>query len=198
MWHRRRRHRLSLETEHRLSLLRNLAKELIEHQRVVTTHIRAKEAARFVEKLVTAAKKNTLHARRELVATLGSGTESVVKRLMDVVAPKFSDRKGGYTRILRYRFRRGDGAQLSLLEFSTPIEEAKKKKEKKPKPEKEKDAKKEISDPEKKVHKEKEEQPKKEEKKDPAEAKEIQAKETPKKGGFLRNLRQFLTGKDEQ
>jgi len=187
MWHQRRRGRLSLETEHRLSLIRNLVKELVIHQRVITTRLRAKAAAQLAEKLITIAKKNSLHARRNLIAKLGSGTEAIAKRLMEVVAPKFSDRKGGYTRILQYRFRKGDGAQLALLEFSTPIEtvekkprKAKKKKETKPTEEI-----KEIKEaPEKKKQKAEGE-------------KEAPPKETPKKGGFLGNLRKFLTGKDE-
>ena len=186
MWHRRRRGRLALETEHRVSLIRNLAKELVAHNRVITTRLRAREAARFTEKLITIAKQNSLHARRRLISELGSGTEAVAKRLIDVIAPKFSERKGGYTRILKYQFRKGDGAQLALLEFSSPVEII----EKKPKKEKKK---KEISKTfaEPKEHKE---TPKKEVTK--AEEK-APSKETPKKGGFLGSLRKFLTGKDE-
>ena len=193
MWHGRRRSRLSLETEHRLSLIRNLTKELVAHQRVVTTKTRAKEAAQFTEKLITIAKKNSLYARRRLISKLGMGTEAVAKRLIEVVAPKFSDRKGGYTRILRYKFRQGDGAQLALLEFSTPVEVI----EKKPRKEK----KKKIEKPahEHKEHKEAEHKVSKEEKKKTpkTEDKEDASKETPKKGGFLKGLRKFLTGKDE-
>ncbi len=198
MWHQRRRGRLSLETEHRISLIRNLTKELLTHQRVVTTHLRAKAAAQFTEKLITIAKQNTLHARRRLIAELGSGTETFAKRLIEVVAPKFSDRKGGYTRVLHYRFRKGDGAQLALLEFTTPIETT----EKKPKKEKKKKEAKiththEIH--EKKVSKEDIRKPDVSEEKKKAKAAddETPAKETPKKGGFLGNLRKFLTGKDE-
>lgn len=192
MWHQRRRGRLALEPEHRRSLIRNLAKELITHQRVVTTRLRAKEAARFTEKLITIARGNNLHARRRLVAELGSGTEAVAKRLIEVVVPKFSDRKGGYTRVLHYQVRKGDGAQLALVEFSTPVEivekKAKKKKEHKPTETKEVH--------EKKISKEKEE-PKSEKKEKSEEKKDVSGKETPKKGGFLSGLRKFLTGKDE-
>ena len=196
MWHGRRRGRLALESEHRLSLIRNLAKELIAHQRVVTTHLRAKEAARFTEKLITIAKRNDLHARRRLVTELGSGTEAVAKRLVEIVAPKFSARKGGYTRILHYQIRKGDGAQLALVEFSEPIEMIGKKvrKKKEQKPEKVK----EVKDVhEKKTPKETEEQKLGKQKEKAEEKKETPAKEAPKKGGFLSTLRKFLTGKDE-
>lgn len=196
MWHGRRRTRLSLETEHRLSLIRNLAKELVAHQRVVTTHLRAKAAAQFTEKLITLAKKNSLHSRRRIIAELGNGTEDVAKRLIEVVAPKFSDRKGGYTRILRYKFRQGDGAQLALLEFTTPVEviEPKTRKAKKKK------AHDHVHD--EKEHKEtghKHAKEEKEEKKKPTKAqdKDASKEDAPKKGGFLKGLRKFLTGKDE-
>lgn len=183
MWHQKRRRRLSLETEHRVSLLRNLAKELVVHQRVITTYARAKEAGRFAEKLITIAKKQSLHARRRLVSELGSGSELIAKRLIETIAPKFSDRKGGYTRVLQYRFRKGDGAQLALLEFSMPIEQIAKKE-----PKKKKKAEKSVDVKERKeTHHHKEEKPSKTE----------SPKEAPKKGGFLKNLRQFLTGKDE-
>ncbi|PIQ85872.1 MAG: 50S ribosomal protein L17 [Candidatus Omnitrophica bacterium CG11_big_fil_rev_8_21_14_0_20_45_26] len=187
MWHRKHRGRLSLETEHRVSLLRNLAKELVAHQRVVTTHLRAKEASRFADKLVTIAKKNTLHARRQLISELGSGTEAVAKRLIDVVAPKFSNRQGGYTRVLQYKVRKGDGAQLALLEWSTTVEEITKKPRKEKKKKTEKPAAKET--PKKAAEKKQE---------SPAAEKETESgKETAKKGGFLSGLRKFLTGKEE-
>ena len=200
MWHQRRRGRLALETEHRVSLIRNLAKELFAHQRVVTTHLRAKQAARFAEKLITIAKQNSLHARRRLVSELGSGTEATAKRLVEVIAPKFSDRKGGYTRVLHYQFRKGDGAQLALLEFSEPIEviEKKPKKEKKKKAPKISEEGKEAREV-KQVHDKKvpKEEAKEEKKKAKTEESTSPEKETPKKGGFLSGLRKFLTGKDE-
>ena len=198
MWHGRRRSRLSLETEHRLSLIRNLAKELIAHQRVITTHRRAKEAARFTEKLITIAKKkaNPLHARRHLISELGNGTEAVAKRLIETVAPKFAERQGGYTRILHYKYRQGDGTQLALLEFTTPIETI----EKKPRKAKKNKLEKHVHDEHEHEHKHKAEpKPAKEEKKKQAkgEVKEKDSKEAPKQGGFLKGLRKFLTGKDE-
>lgn len=197
MWHQRQRGRLGLETEHRVSLLRNLAKELVEHHRVITTRKRAKEASKFADKLVTIAKKQSLHARRTLISELGSGSERVAKQLMEVIAPKFSDRKGGYTRVLQYKFRQGDGAELALLEFSTQIAEPKapkQKKEKKKKPETG-ETKKEHAHPHDHGHEKSKEQ--KKEAKETKKADEKKAGETPKKGGFLGGLRKFLTGKDE-
>ena len=133
MRHGRKHKRLGLTHEHRRALLRNLARSLIGRQQVVTTHASAKEAARFVDQLVTIAKQNTLHARRHLIQELGSGSEALAQRMLNTIAPKFKDRKGGYTRVLHYRVRPGDGASVSLLEFTIPIEEAKPKKPKKEK-----------------------------------------------------------------
>src|SRR3989338_7711826 len=137
MRHGRRNGRLGLVQEHRRALLRNLARSLITHQQIVTTHARAKETSRFVDQLVTIAKQNTLHARRHLIQKLGSGSETFAKRMIETIAPKLSGRNGGYTRVLHYKERAGDGASLSLLEFSVPVlevEEKKPKKKKEPKP----------------------------------------------------------------
>ena len=187
MRHGRRRGRLGLVQEHRRALLRNLAKSLITHQQIVTTHAKAKEASRFVDQLVTMAKQNTLHSRRLLIQELGSGSEDFAKKMIQKVAPTFNGRKGGYTRVLRYKNRPGDGATLALLEFTVPIEigEKKPKKEKKPKTEHEK---------RKEEHREKSRAS--EEAKTKKEEPSIK-KETPKKGGFLNTLRRFLKGDDE-
>jgi len=196
MRHGRRRGRLGLVQEHRRALLRNLARNLITHQEIITTHGKAKEAGRFVDQLVTIAKQNSLHARRHLISKLGSGSEQYAKRLLEMIAPKFSDRNGGYTRVLHYKERKGDGASLSLLQFTIPVIEVadkkpKKKKETKPAA---KDAVKEKTkalskeEPKKKIETKKKEEQKKEDFK----------KETPKKGGFLGSLRRFLKGDDDK
>ena len=188
MRHRRRSGRLGLETEHRLALLRNLARGLIVNQRIVTTHAKAKEASRFVDKLVTIAKQNTLHARRHLISKLGSGSESLASRMLETVAPRFSERKGGYTRVLRYRNRAGDGASLALLEFTTQIETLKPKPKQKKTTQKPADSTKaptkkaEPSDKDKKV------------KADDTKKEGEMRKEEQKKGGFLSKLRRFLKG----
>ena len=195
MRHGRRRGRLGLVQEHRRALLRNLARNLITHQEIITTHNKAKEASRFVDQLVTIAKQNDLHARRHLISKLGSGSEQYAKRLLEMIAPKFSDRKGGYTRVLHYKERKGDGASLSLLQFTIPVVEVlekKPKKKKEPKPAA-KEIVKEKKAPAKEEPKKKEEARKKEETK-----KEEIKKEAPKKGGFLGSLRRFLKGDDKK
>ena len=186
MRHGRRRGRLGLVQEHRRALIRNLARNLITHQQIITTHARAKEAGRFVDQLVTIAKQNTLHARRLLIQKLGSGSEEFAKRMLVSIAPKLNGLFGGYTRVLHYKVRPGDGASLSLLEFSVPVVETE---PKKPKRKKElKLAPKEVKEEKKKEEKKKKEETGKQEPK----------KEAPKKGGFLSSLRRFLKGEDDQ
>lgn len=191
MRHGRSRGRLGLVQEHRQALIRNLARNLITHQQIVTTHARAKEAGRFVDQLVTIAKQNTLHARRHLIQKLGSGSEGFAKRMIEMIAPKLSGRNGGYTRVLHYKERKGDGASLSLLEFSVPVlevQEKKPKKAKEPKP---------IVKEVKEKKKEESEKPKRQIQKEEAKKEETK-KETPKKGGFLGSLRRFLKGGDDK
>ena len=188
MRHGRRSGRLSLVQENRRALIRNLARNLITHQQIITTHLRAKEASRFVDRLVTIAKQNTLHARRHLIAKLGSGSELFAKRMIETIAPKLSDRKGGYTRVLHYKNRISDGASMSLLEFTVPVVETEPKKQKK---------KKELKPAKELTHKK---EPEKAKKQAPSQEskKEETKKETPKKGGFLSSLRRFLKGDDEK
>lgn len=196
MRHGRRRGRLGLVQEHRRALLRNLARNLITHQEIITTHGKAKETSRFVDQLVTIAKQNNLHARRHLISKLGSGSELYAKRLLEMIAPKFSGRNGGYTRVLHYKERKGDGASLSLLQFTVPvveIAEKKPKKKKEAKPATKEQAKEKPKTYVKEEPKKKEEAKKKEEPK-----KEDIKKETPKKGGFLGSLRRFLKGDDDK
>lgn len=194
MRHGRKRGRLGLVQEHRRALLRNLARHLIVRQQIITTHARAKEAGRFVDRLVTIAKQGTLHARRHLIQKLGSGSEALAKRLIDTIAPKLGDRNGGYTRVLRYKDRPGDGAQLALLEFSVPVIEA----EEKEKPKKKKGPKLQVQEKEAR-EKKKEEPEKTKDARAKEEAKKEEAKkETPKKGGFLSALRRFLKGDDDK
>ena len=178
MRHGRRRGRLGLVQEHRHALLRNLARNLITHQEIITTHNKAKETSRFVDQLVTIAKQNNLHARRHLISKLGSGSELYAKRLLEMIAPKFSDRKGGYTRVLHYKERKGDGASLSLLQFTIPVVEVAKKtkKKKETKPAAKETVREKPKAPTKEESKKKEELKKKDEPK-----KEEAKKETPKR-----------------
>ncbi len=184
MRHKRRRGRLGLVAEHRVALLRNLAKALIVNQRIVTTHVRAKEASKFVDQLITVAKKRTLHARRLLISKLGSGSEQSVKRLIDLIAPACEKKQGGYTRVIRYRNRVGDGAQLSLLEFTVPVDSG----EKKPKKKKTK------KQPEKEPETKTESPQEKKAAGDVSKSREADEKKPEQKGGFLNKLRKFLKG----
>src|SRR2546421_12639985 len=100
--------KLGRNATHRLALMRNLARALITHGRIITTVEKAKEARRFVEKLITLAKKGTLHARRLAIARLHD--KEAVTRLFNELAEGFKDRPGGYTRVIqRHERRLGDG-----------------------------------------------------------------------------------------
>jgi large subunit ribosomal protein L17 len=115
MRHRRGGYKLQRTTSHRTALLRNLVTSVIEHERVVTTVVKAKAARPLVEKMVTLAKQDTLHARRQAASFLR--TPESVQKLFDKIGTRFSQRNGGYTRVLRIGPRKGDGAELAMLEL---------------------------------------------------------------------------------
>src|SRR3954471_4046989 len=116
MRHQKTRHKLSRSSSHRKSLLRNLVKEVIDHERIKTTEAKAKAAKPEVEKLITLAKRGDLHARRQALSTLGQD-KFVVHKLFEEVAPRYADRPGGYTRILKLGPRRSDATELVYLEL---------------------------------------------------------------------------------
>lgn len=118
--------KLGRTSEHRRALLRNLVRELVLHDRIRTTLPKAKEARRFAERMVGFAKAGTLAARREAGRYIDDGT--ALRRLFDEVAPRFSGRDGGYTRIYRLGPRPGDGAEMALLEFVVRPQPVEKKK----------------------------------------------------------------------
>lgn len=107
--------KLGRKSEHRLSMLKNLSKSIIEHDKIETTLHRAKELKRYVEKIITLGKKTTLHSRRQAFAKLRN--ETLVKKLFDEIAPKYVDRSGGYTRIIKKGTRKGDGAKIAIIEL---------------------------------------------------------------------------------
>jgi large subunit ribosomal protein L17 len=116
--------KLGRVTEHRLALLRNQATALLRHERIETTMPKAKELRPFVERLITLAKRGVaagdangkaLHARRMVLADIAD--KDVVGKLFDTLAPRFAERPGGYTRILRVGFRRGDAAEIAQMEL---------------------------------------------------------------------------------
>jgi large subunit ribosomal protein L17 len=121
--------KLNRTSAHRKALLKNLVLALIRHGRIRTTDAKAKELRRVADRMVTLGKKNDLAARRRAYAFVGS--HDAVKKLFDEIAPRFKDRNGGYTRVVKYGFRRGDSAPLSIIEFTGEEGEAKAKKPRK-------------------------------------------------------------------
>lgn len=117
MRHGRSYRKLGRPSDHRIAMLRNLVESLFVSPsgRICTTVDRAKEARRWAEKMITLGKRESLHARRQAARVLRLRT--TVRRLFDDVAPKFADRKGGYTRILRIGTRPGDSAEMAYLEL---------------------------------------------------------------------------------
>lgn len=107
--------KLSRPTDHRLALFRNLATELLRHEKIRTTEAKAKEVRRLAEEMITKAKDGSLHARRQVLAELYDPT--VVEKLFSTLAPRFQERPGGYTRMIRIGPRKGDAAEIVQLEL---------------------------------------------------------------------------------
>jgi len=107
--------KLSRPTGHRLSLIRNLMTDLIRHERLQTTAPKAAELRREVEKLIGTARANDLHARRLVLAKLYD--EQVVRKLFAEIVPRYQDRPGGFTRMVKLMPRRGDGAPMAQIEL---------------------------------------------------------------------------------
>ena len=107
--------RLNRPHEHRKALWANMAGSLIEHEQIKTTLPKAKELRPIVEKLITLAKKGDLHARRQARAQLKE--DQYVTKLFDVLGPRYTERKGGYIRVLKAGFRYGDMAPMAIIEF---------------------------------------------------------------------------------
>jgi large subunit ribosomal protein L17 len=163
-------------------MFRNMLVSLIQHERIRTTLAKGKELRIWADKIITLAKENTLHARRQAFARLRN--ETIVKKLFDEIAPKMKEREGGYTRIYKMGWRQGDGAPLSLVELVTfvhkeekqksTVEKAKevfgkvtpKKKEKKAEEKGKEKTEKKPKKAEKEAPKEKKEKPKKKPKKE--------------------------------
>jgi large subunit ribosomal protein L17 len=121
-------YKLRRNPSHRKALLRNLTASVIEHNRVETTLAKAKAVRPLVEKMITLGKSGTLADKRRALSFLYK--RKTVHILFDEVAPRFMDRKGGYTRIIKSDFRKGDGAEMAYLEFVDYQFEAKEKKSK--------------------------------------------------------------------
>ena len=106
--------KLGRTTPHRRAMLRNLTTDLLREGRIETTVTRAKETRRMAEKMITLGKRGDLHARRQALAYIFD--ESVVTKVFEEIAPEYADRQGGYTRILKKGPRRGDGAEMAIIE----------------------------------------------------------------------------------
>ena len=115
MRHRNRGRKLGRTASHRRALFANMAMALIKHEQITTTLPKAKELRPVVEKLVTLGKRGDLHARRQLIAfTRDEGTAA---KVIDVLAPRYRERPGGYIRVLKAGFRKGDDAPMAIIEF---------------------------------------------------------------------------------
>jgi len=115
MRHHRAGRRLGRDASHRKALMRTLVTQFLDRERLITTVPKAKELRPFAEKIITLAKRETLHARRQALAVLRKKT--VVSKLFDTLAPRFADRNGGYCRIVRLGVRKGDAAELAIIEL---------------------------------------------------------------------------------
>ena len=115
MRHRNEGRKLSRNTSHRRALLRNLVTSLLEHGRLMTTLPKAKEVRPLAEKMITLGKRDSLAARRQVQSYLLK--EAIAKKVFDTIAPKFADRKGGYSRIIKLGNRKGDGADIAIIEL---------------------------------------------------------------------------------
>jgi large subunit ribosomal protein L17 len=116
MRHQKLRNKLSRDSAHRKALLMNLVKEILDHGRIKTTEAKAKVVRPELEKLITLAKRGDLHARRQALSALGQDKFAVYK-LFEEVAPRYSDRPGGYTRILKLGPRRSDATEMVFIEL---------------------------------------------------------------------------------
>ena len=107
--------RFNRSAEHRKAMFMNMCQAIIKHEQIVTTLPKAKDLRPVVEKLVTLGKRGDLHARRQAIAQIKDVL--LVKKLFDVLGPRYKDRSGGYTRIMKAGFRFGDNAAMAVIEF---------------------------------------------------------------------------------
>ena len=123
MYHGHAKRRFSRTAEHRKAMFANMAQALIKHEQITTTLPKAKNLRPIVEKLVTLGKRGDLHARRQAIAQMRD--LAMVKKLFEVIGPRYKDRDGGYTRVMKAGFRYGDSAPVAVIEFVDRDVEAK-------------------------------------------------------------------------
>jgi large subunit ribosomal protein L17 len=116
MRHRKKRNKLSRDAGHRKALVMNLCTEIVDHERIQTTQAKAKVVKPEIEKLITLAKRGDLHARRQALASLNQN-KFTVHKLFEEIAPRYADREGGYTRILKLGPRRSDATEMVYIEL---------------------------------------------------------------------------------
>jgi large subunit ribosomal protein L17 len=116
MIHKRNKRKFSRRTAHRTSLLRNLCKSLINCEQITTTLPKAKSLRSVVEKLITAGKDNSLNSRRKLISKLG-GSLKETDKIINVLSPRFKERNGGYTRVIKAGYRKADCAPIAVIQF---------------------------------------------------------------------------------
>ena len=134
--------KLGMNTSHRKAMMRNMVTSLIEHERIETTDKRAKEIRRLAERMVTLGKRGDLHSMRLSLKTIR--TKTAAKKLFDELAPRFKEKQGGYTRIVKTGRRVGDNADMAILEWSVQAADVEKAAKKETKKETKKAAKKET------------------------------------------------------
>lgn len=122
MRHRRSGRKLNRTASHRKALFANMAAALIKHEQIITTLPKAKELRRVVDKLVTLGKRGDLHARRQAISAIRD--KGMVSKLFETLGPRYKDRNGGYTRVMRAGFRYGDSAPMAVIELVDRDEEA--------------------------------------------------------------------------
>jgi large subunit ribosomal protein L17 len=115
MYHGRSKRRFNRTVEHRKAMFANMCQALIKHEQIVTTLPKAKDLRPVVEKLVTLGKRGDLHARRQAIAQIKD--VALVRKLFEVLGPRYKERNGGYTRIMKAGFRYGDNAAMAVIEF---------------------------------------------------------------------------------
>ncbi len=122
MRHRKSGRQLSRNSSHRWALMRNLVTALLREEKIQTTDPKAKELRRWADRVITLGKEGSLHARRQVLGIVQD--KAVVRKLFDTIAPRFKSRAGGYTRIIKIGWRRGDAAQMSMIELVAGADEA--------------------------------------------------------------------------
>ncbi|MDO9529782.1 MAG: 50S ribosomal protein L17 [Syntrophales bacterium] len=115
MRHRKAGRKLGRTTSHRKAMLRNIVTSFMKHEKIVTTDAKAKELRKIAEKIITLGKNDSLHARRQVLSFIRD--RAVVKKLFEKLSPRYSERAGGYSRIVKVGYRAGDNAPMSVIEL---------------------------------------------------------------------------------